>query len=101
MRMAGMPEQVISAYERYLEGLAVHNTVAGCIGEAYQRQESIPQGDPVSMMITSLLLRPWIMQMRMYGVKARVLADDMQLVAKGRKHLENFECAFTKTHKHL
>ena len=40
----GMPERVLDAYRRYLDGLQVHNTVAGGIGEAYGRPTSIPQG---------------------------------------------------------
>ena len=55
----------------------------------------------MSMMVTSLLLRAWIVQMRGYAVKPRVLADDLQILSQGPNHLKNFEYAFSKTHKHI
>ena len=53
------------------------------------------------MMIVALILRAWIVQMKTMAVTPRVLADDLQLISTGTRHLENFEFAFTKTHKHL
>ena len=53
------------------------------------------------MMITSLLLRAWVVQMRICAVEPRILADDLQLLGIGENHLKNFEYAFTKTHKHI
>ena len=55
----------------------------------------------MSMMVTSLLLRAWVMQMRGMGVKPRILADDLQLMATGEHHLRLFRDAFDKTHQHL
>ena len=55
----------------------------------------------MSMMITSLLLRPWVMQMRGCGIKPRILADDLQLLGTGGNHLSIFEYGFNKTHQHL
>ena len=98
---AGMPKSLIEAYKNFQENLLCHNTLAGSIGKAYKKVASIPQGDPFSMMVVSLLLRPWILQMRMCAVYPRVLADDLQLISTGNKHLEHFEFAFNKTHEHL
>ena len=71
------------------------------MGKAYHKPTSIPQGDPYSMMVVALILRPWIMQMREAAVVPRILADDLQIIATGPNHLENFEHAFDKTHEHL
>ena len=56
-----MPKQLIHTYRNLLESLTVRNTVAGGLGESYSKPTSIPQSDPMSMMVTSLLLRPWVM----------------------------------------
>ena len=53
------------------------------------------------MVITSLLLRAWILQMKRMAVKPRVLADDLQILASGPRHLELFEEAFDTTREHL
>ena len=53
------------------------------------------------MVITSLLLRAWIVQMKSIAVKPRILADDLQIIASGTRHLELFELAFDTTHEHL
>ena len=57
MEEAGMPARVREAYQSFQESLMVHNTIAGGIGKAYAKPTSIPQGDPFSMMLTSLLMR--------------------------------------------
>ena len=76
-----------------------HNCGGG--GKPYFKPTSIPQGDPLSMMMTSLLLRPWIMQMHALAVQPRLLADDLQILSIGPNHLKNFEMAFSKTQEHL
>ena len=81
--------------------LVCHNTLANSIGKEYKKKTSIPQGDPFSMMVVALLLRPWIEQMKSYAVQPRLLADDLQILSTGPNHLANFEFAFDKTHKHL
>ena len=53
------------------------------------------------MMITALLLRPWISQMTELGVHPRVMADDLQVVARGADHLRDYTDAMDKTHLHL
>ena len=55
----------------------------------------------MSMLITSLLLRPWVLQMKDLGVKPRFLADDLQLMCTGKNHLQGFAKAFHATHRHL
>ena len=102
LEKAGMPKQLVRTYRGFLEALTVRNTVAGGLGESYTKPTSIPQGDPMSMMVTSLLLRPWVMQMeKVYNAKPRILADDLQLMCKGSGHLDAFVKAFDATHKHL
>ena len=101
MEMAGMPKSILTAYRNFQEELRVRNTIAGGLGEAYAKPTSVPQGDPLSMMVTSLLLRAWVVQMRRCAVKPRILADDLQILSQGENHLKNFEYAFTKTHKHI
>ena len=53
------------------------------------------------MMVTSLLLRAWVKQMKRYDVMPRILADDLQLMCKGRGHLRKFVVGFNKTFQHL
>ena len=101
LETAGMPKEVVETYVKYLENLSVHNTVAGGIGEAYRRPTSIPQGDPMSMMVIALLLRAWIMQMRSLAMKPRILADDLQIISTGTRHLDHFQYAYSITHEHL
>ena len=50
---AGMPKGVLDAYRRFLDEMMVYNAVAGGAGEAYNKPTSIPQGDPLSMMVTA------------------------------------------------
>ena len=83
-----MPEQIRSAYIRFVESLEVRNTIAGGLGRPYSKKTGIPQGDPFSMMVTALLLRPWLLEMRAFGVYPRILADDVSVVAIGEDHLE-------------
>ena len=47
-RAAGMPEPILSAYMRFQESLAIHNTISGGIGIRYFKRCAIPQGDPLS-----------------------------------------------------
>ena len=53
------------------------------------------------MMVVALLLRPWMKQMERLAIKPRILADDLQLISTGIRHLEIFDYAYTKTHEHL
>ena len=101
LRKGGMPETVLSAYTRFLEQMEVRNTVVGGIGEPYKRPTGIPQGDPFSMMVTAMMMRPWLVQMKQAAVVPRILADDLQILARGANRLNRFENASDATHKHL
>lgn len=61
----------------------VRNTVAGGLGGPYFKPTSIPQGGPFSMMVTSLLPRPWVLQMKAHKVIPRILSGDRQLMTTG------------------
>ena len=98
---AGIPKGVLRAYRNFQENLVCHNTLAGCIGQAYSKPASIPQGDPFSVMLVALLLRPWVLQMKALAAYPRVLADDLQLIVTGQKHATTFQHAFDMTHTHL
>ena len=81
--------------------MKVRNTIAGGLGKEYRRETSIPQGDPFSMMLVALLMRPWMMQMKSVGVIPRILADDLFIFSAGERHLEHIEYAFDLTHDHI
>ena len=53
------------------------------------------------MMTTAVITRPWLAQMKEAAVRPNILADDLQILARGPNHLEHFEYAFIATHKHL
>ena len=53
------------------------------------------------MMITSLLLRTWVVQMKAMKVEPNILADDLQIISIGTRHAEHFQHAFDKTHERL
>ena len=96
-----MPRRVREPYLEFIHNLKVRNTLAGGLGQEYERATGIPQGDPLSIMSTALLMRAWIIQMRTMGVVPRVLADDLQVRANGRNAMDRFINAFDKSHLHL
>ena len=98
---AGLPKKILKAYKGFQESLKAYNTVAGGVGAAYSKPTSVPQGDPMSMMIVALLLRAWIVEMKQMNLKPRVLADDLHVIAVGYDHLGQFQKDFDKTHCHL
>ena len=98
---AGMPPAIIDAYVRFQELLVTRNTIHKGLGEPYRREAGIPQGCPLSMMYTALLLRPWILKMRSKGIKSRTLADDMLIITKGPRHLTKFKEGLDITHDFL
>ena len=61
----------------------------------------IPQGCPWSMMFLSLILRPWLLQQRQFGLHPRILADDMLITAEGDNHLATFVHGFDATFVYL
>lgn len=84
---ASMPDRILETCKKFLEALVVHKTIGGGLGGAYTKPTSIPQGDPMSMMVTSLLLRPWVEQMKCVAAEPK----------KARKHFH----ASDLTHAHL
>ena len=89
LEIAGMPKEVLHAYMAFLNNIKVRNTVAGGLGEEYEKRTSIPQGDPMSMAVIALLMRAWIIKMKQLGVSPRLLADDPQIVSTGGRHATN------------
>ena len=67
----------------------------------YSRKCSIPQGDPLSMMIVAMLMRPWLKMLQKDKVQAMILADDIMVVAKGGGMVRKFAQALDKTHMYL
>ena len=96
-----MPKGILQAYKSFRENHEVRNSLAAGLGEPYKRQTSVPRGDPWSMMVTALLLRPWFVQMKHLAVEPRLLADDLQVISTGTRHAEHFQHAFDKTHERL
>lgn len=52
-------------------------------------------------MVTALLLRPWIEQMKSVAAEPRVLDDDSQMITTVPRRLENYAHACDFTHAHL
>ena len=87
-KKTGMPQQVLQTYMQYQEELKTYNTVQGGLGQPYSKRCGIPQGDPLSMMMVALYLRPWVQYMETeFEVTARVLAEDMLIIAHGADHI--------------
>ena len=94
LAIAGMPREVLQAYKRFLENLITYNVIAGGLKHGQPRACGIPQGCLFSMMVVALLMGPWIVLMRMMGMKSNVLADDVLLMARGQNmlmQLQNIE----------
>ena len=47
LRIAGMPKQILDAYARFLDNVEVHNTVAGGIGQAFNKKVFNPARLPM------------------------------------------------------
>ncbi len=98
---AGMPPQVLDAYRRFQEALTIHNTVAGGIGRGFQRRCGIPQGCPLSMAMTALIMRPWVLMAKQNGASPRILADAIMIVTSGTGMVRKFAKSLTFTHQYL
>ena len=101
LEAAGLPDKVLRPYIDFQERLKAYNTVAGGVGKPFQKPTSIPQGDPLSMMVVALLMRACVVEMKSLNVKPRVLADDLQILSHGKDQLSKFVYAFDMTHAHL
>ena len=100
-REAGMPERTLSTYQAFQEALRVRNGIAGALGKPYAKRASIPQGCLLSMMLVALYTRPRLSLMESSGVEGRVLADDILILAGGRKMLRRFGKALHLTHEYM
>ena len=85
-KAAGMPTNILLAYEAYQQDLVIHNQIGPAIGQPHRHRCSIPQGCPFSMALVALLMRPWILTMREHQVEPRVLAYDLFLYASRQLH---------------
>lgn len=97
----GMPKHILNAYTSLVENLQAHNAIAGCIGKGHTRICGIPQGCPLSMMFVAFHMRPWLMEMHQRNITAKILADDVILIAKGEHMLRDFPEALEATHRYL
>ena len=68
---AGLPRGILRAYRSYLEGLQVLNTLEGGVGREFTKECGLPQGDPWSMAMISLLVRPWLLRLKRLQVVPR------------------------------
>ena len=93
-----MPSRVLKAYREFQESLKIRNSLAGTLGKEYKKKNSIPQGCPLSMAITALLLRPWLVMVKEAGAQGCVLADDMLVLCEGPAHALIFEHVFDQAH---
>jgi hypothetical protein len=84
-----------------LDNLTVYNVLAGHIGRPHHHPCGLPQGCPFSMMVLSLILRPWILKCRELQVKPRALADDILTFAGGHDHLNRTIRATNFTFEYL
>jgi hypothetical protein len=99
--LGGMPSRIRGPYQRYLETLQVHNVVAEGIGHPYHRPTSIPQGDPLSMLMMAFLLLPWAKLMRSKSACPRVLADDVMIRTEGPNAELEFVDRFEETLRYM
>jgi len=101
LRFAGCPSKVLIPYMAMLDELTLYNSIAGGLGQPHVRACGIPQGCPMSMMSTAILMRPWIMMMINCGVMCCVLADDVLIFSSGTDMLHTFTNALNATHSYL
>ena len=78
--LVGLPTGVLTAYIRFQESLIIHHVIAGAIGAGHRHKAGIPQGCPLSMVLISLLLRPWMLHIQTFAATVRTLADDLMVI---------------------
>ena len=104
-----MHDEACTHYVSMIENLKAHNAIAGCIGKAHTRSCGIPQGCPLSMMLVAYHMRPWLIEMNELNktnddtrtITAKILADDVILIAKGEHMLRDFTEALEAAHNYL
>ena len=97
-KAAGMPQPVLTAYRNHLENLRVFNCLAGGVGRPFMRRCGIPQGDPFSMVMVALIMRPWIETVRLTdNIRCFILADDVLILSTGSFMAKSFASALDLT----
>ena len=79
MIVAGVPAQSMRPCVIFNENMTMRNVITGCAGTTYERQRSIAQGDPWSVMRFVLFLRPVAAVASANNAEARLLADGLLL----------------------
>lgn len=67
LRRASFPQGVRRAYAAMLETVPVRNHIMDHIERPVKRSRTIPQGDPMSMLMQAVLVPPWIKCLRGMG----------------------------------
>ena len=99
---AGIPPTILTAYRAYIENLLLYNCLAGGIGRPHKRRCGIPQGCPFSMMMVALIMRPWVLLMRLIGdVQCFILADDVLILSMGKRMIGKFSRGLNQNHNYL
>eukprot|EP00969_Alexandrium_andersonii_P103144 4551541-Alexandrium_andersonii.AAC.1 len=83
LRRGGFPPTLLRAYVSMQRSLSHRFRLRIGLGRSYHRQQSIPQGDPLSMCIVALITLPWLRLCQAYSAVPRLLADDILLVGHG------------------
>ena len=56
LQKAGFPTRILNAYKQFIEHHMTYNAVASGLGTGHKRENGIPQGCPLSMMLIAFLL---------------------------------------------
>ena len=87
----GCPGPIIHTYFDFVDELSIINTLpGGAVGAPHSRARGIPQGGPLSMLMSTFLLHSWVARVKMitYGpsrARPRALADDMAVTSFGEQ----------------
>ena len=100
-RRMGMPLKGPSDILCFQQSIITHNTISTELGIAYRTEVSIIQGDPLSMRMSAILMRPWVVMMRERGVHPSLYVDDLMILASGEDMLFKFSTAMNDTHEYL
>lgn len=99
---AGIPPTILTAYRAYIENLLLYKCLAGGIGRPHTRKCGVPQGCPFSMMMVALIMRPWVLLMRLIGWMQRfTLAGDVFILSTGKRMIGKFARGLNETRNGL
>ena len=88
LRLAGFPTRLWAAYFKMAEQRRFYLKMTQGFGQPFIKERSIPQGDPWSMMMLALILKPGITLLRHLETVPRCLADDLLLLSRGPGHAQ-------------